>query len=179
MGHPGRHAAALLQRQGRRCQKTLIQLHLGLLLPGNGNNWQCHLLQQRGQRHQDRHADKVKSRVDQSNPEMSLLAGAFLTALIQSSSASVGILQALSMTGQVPYGAAIPIIMGQNIGTCATALLSSVGANRSARRTAMVHLLFNVIGTAVWLTGFCLVRALLRPLWLEGPACLCGITVAH
>ena len=110
---------------------------------------------------------------------LGVLAGAVLTAVIQSSSASVGILQALAVTGQVSYGAAIPIIMGQNIGTCATALLSSVGANRSARRTAMVHLLFNVIGTAVWLTGFCLVRALLRPLWLEGPASLWGIAVAH
>ena len=113
------------------------------------------------------------------NPVLGVLAGAVLTAVIQSSSASVGILQALAVTGQVSYGAAIPIIMGQNIGTCATALLSSVGANRSARRTAMVHLLFNVIGTAVWLTGFCLVRALLRPLWLEGPASLWGIAVAH
>ena len=77
------------------------------------------------------------------NPFLGLLAGAVLTALIQSSSASVGILQALAKTGQVSYGAAIPIIMGQNIGTCVTAMLSSVGANRGARRAAMVHLLFN------------------------------------
>lgn len=113
------------------------------------------------------------------NPVLGVLAGAVLTAVIQSSSASVGILQALAVTGQVSYGAAIPIIMGQNIGTCATAMLSSVGANRNAKRTAMVHLLFNVIGTAVWLTVFCLVRLLLRPGFLEGPASLWGIAVAH
>jgi len=113
------------------------------------------------------------------NPVLGVLAGALLTAVIQSSSASVGILQALAVTGQVSYGAAIPIIMGQNIGTCATAMLSSVGANRSAKRAAMVHLLFNVIGTAVWLTVFCCVRGFLHPALLEGPASLLGIAVAH
>lgn len=113
------------------------------------------------------------------NPVLGVLAGAVLTAVIQSSSASVGILQALAVTGQVSYGAAIPIIMGQNIGTCATAMLSSVGANRNAKRTAMVHLLFNVIGTAVWLTVFCLVRLLVQPVFLGGPASLWGIAVAH
>ncbi len=113
------------------------------------------------------------------NPVLGVLAGAALTAVIQSSSASVGILQALAVTGQVSYAAAIPIVMGQNIGTCATAMLSSVGANRNAKRTAMVHLLFNVIGTAVWLTVFCLVRALLRPALLEAPASRWGIAVAH
>lgn len=97
------------------------------------------------------------------NPVLGVLAGAALTAIIQSSSASVGILQALAATGQVTYGAAIPIIMGQNIGTCVTALISSVGANKNAKRAAMVHLSFNVIGTAVWLTVFCLVKAILAP----------------
>jgi len=82
-----------------------------------------------------------------SNPILGVLAGAILTAIIQSSSASVGILQALSTTGQVTYGAALPIIMGQNIGTCVTALISSVGTNKNAKRAAVVHLLFNVIGT--------------------------------
>ena len=81
-----------------------------------------------------------------------MLAGAVLTAIIQSSSASVGILQALTVTGQVSYGAAIPIIMGQNIGTCITAIISSFGANKNAKRAAIVHLSFNVIGTVVWLT---------------------------
>lgn len=88
------------------------------------------------------------------NPILGVMAGAILTAIIQSSSASVGILQALASTGQVSYGAAIPIIMGQNIGTCVTALLSSVGANKNAKRAAMVHLSFNLIGTAVWLIVF-------------------------
>ena len=87
-----------------------------------------------------------------SNPILGVLAGAILTAIIQSSSASVGILQALSSTGQVNFGAAIPIIMGQNIGTCVTALLSSVGTNRNARRSSIVHLSFNIIGTVVLLT---------------------------
>ena len=83
-----------------------------------------------------------------TNPILGVVAGALLTAIIQSSSASVGILQALASTGQVTYGAAIPIIMGQNIGTCVTAMLSSVGTNRNARRAALVHLSFNIIGTA-------------------------------
>ena len=113
------------------------------------------------------------------NPFLGLLAGAVLTALIQSSSASVGILQALAKTGQVSYGAAIPIIMGQNIGTCVTAMLSSVGANRGARRAALVHLLFNVVGSGVWLTRFWLVKALLQPALLSAPATLLGIAVSH
>ena len=81
------------------------------------------------------------------NPILGVLAGAILTAIIQSSSASVGILQALAATGQVSYGAAIPIIMGQNIGTCITALLSSFGTNKNAKRAAVMHLCFNIIGT--------------------------------
>lgn len=113
------------------------------------------------------------------NPILGVLAGAVLTAIIQSSSASVGILQALAVTGQVSYGAAIPIIMGQNIGTCVTAMLSSVGANKNAKRAALVHLSFNIIGTAVWLTVFCLLRAILRPALLDEPAPLMGIAVAH
>jgi len=113
------------------------------------------------------------------NPVLGVLVGAVLTAVIQSSSASVGILQALAATGQVSYGAAIPIIMGQNIGTCVTAMLSSVGANRNAKRAALVHLSFNIIGTAVWLTVFCLVRALLHPALLDEGASLMGIAVAH
>ena len=88
------------------------------------------------------------------NPVLGVLVGAVLTGIIQSSSASVGILQALSVTGSVSYAAAIPIIMGQNIGTCVTAMLSSVGTNKNARRAAVVHLSFNVIGTLVCLTGF-------------------------
>ena len=113
------------------------------------------------------------------NPVLGVLAGAVLTAIIQSSSASVGILQALAVTGQVSYGAAIPIIMGQNIGTCVTAMISSVGANKNAKRAAMVHLSFNTIGTAVWLSVFCLLRALLHPSLLEEAASLLGIAIAH
>ncbi len=86
-----------------------------------------------------------------NNPLAGVLAGALLTAIIQSSSASVGILQALSVTGAFTYGSVIPIIMGQNIGTCVTAMISSVGANKGARRTAFVHLYFNVIGSVVFL----------------------------
>ena len=113
------------------------------------------------------------------NPVLGVLAGTVLTAIIQSSSASVGILQALAVTGQVSYGAAIPIIMGQNIGTCVTAMLSAIGANKNAKRAAMVHLSFNVIGTAVWLTVFCLVKWLFAPALLDTSASLLGIAVAH
>ena len=84
------------------------------------------------------------------NPVLGVLAGAALTAIIQSSSASVGILQALSTTGGITYGAAIPIIIGQNIGTCVTALISCIGANKNAKRAAMVHLYFNLIGAVLF-----------------------------
>ena len=113
------------------------------------------------------------------NPVLGVLAGAVLTGIIQSSSASVGILQALAVTGQVSYAAAIPIIMGQNIGTCVTALLSSVGANKNARRAAVVHLLFNVIGVAVLLTVFCIVKAVFEPGILHESATMYGIAIAH
>ena len=89
-----------------------------------------------------------------SNPLVGILFGAVLTAVIQSSSASVGILQGLCSTGVVTYGAALPIILGQNIGTCVTALMGSIGANRNARRTAVVHLLFNVVGVAIFVIVF-------------------------
>ena len=114
-----------------------------------------------------------------TNPLLGVLAGAALTAIIQSSSASVGILQALALSGQVSYGAAIPIIMGQNIGTCVTALISSVGTSRNAKRAAVVHLSFNVIGTIVWLTVFCIVRAVAAPAILGESATMYGIAIAH
>ncbi len=113
------------------------------------------------------------------NPVLGVLAGAILTAIIQSSSASVGILQALAATGQVSYGAAIPIIMGQNIGTCVTALLSATGATKNARRAAMVHLSFNVIGTAVLLCAYAVIKAALAPALLGEGATLAGIAVCH
>lgn len=113
------------------------------------------------------------------NPILGVLAGAILTAIIQSSSASVGILQALAVTGQVSYGAAIPIIMGQNIGTCITAILSSFGTNKNAKRAALVHLSFNVIGTAVLLTVFWIVKSIFAPALLNEAASMAGIAVAH
>ncbi len=113
------------------------------------------------------------------NPALGLLVGAVLTAVIQSSSASVGILQALSATGAVSYAAVIPIVMGQNIGTCVTALLSSVGANKNAKRAAVVHLSFNVIGSVVWLSVFSLVSYLSRPAMLDQAASYMGIAVCH
>lgn len=114
-----------------------------------------------------------------SNPILGVFAGALLTAVIQSSSASVGILQALSTTGQITYLTAVPIIMGQNIGTCVTAMLSSVGTNKNARRTAVVHLLFNIIGTVVWLTVFCVVKSLVVLPILDESANQMGIAVIH
>jgi len=98
-----------------------------------------------------------------TNPILGVLVGAILTAVIQSSSASVGILQALSATGAVSFGAAIPIIMGQNIGTCVTAMISSVGANKNGKRTALVHLSFNVIGTVILLVVFSVAKYLIFP----------------
>ena len=114
-----------------------------------------------------------------TNPVLGVLAGAVLTGIIQSSSASVGILQALALSGQVTYGAAIPIIMGQNIGTCVTALISSVGTSKNAKRAAVVHLSFNVIGTIVWLSVFCIVRAVASPAILGESATMYGIAIAH
>lgn len=113
------------------------------------------------------------------NPLLGVLAGAFLTALIQSSSASVGILQALAVTGRVSFGAAIPIIMGQNIGTCVTAMVSSIGANKNAKRAAMVHLLFNVIGTVILLGAFCVVKIIFAPVILQEAVTLFDIAVIH
>ena len=113
------------------------------------------------------------------NPILGVLAGALLTGIIQSSSASVGILQALAVTGQVSYAAAIPIIMGQNIGTCVTALISSVGTQKNAKRAAVVHLMFNVIGVVVLLTAFWIVKIVFAPAILDGNATMSGIAIAH
>ena len=114
-----------------------------------------------------------------TNPLLGVLVGALLTAIIQSSSASVGILQALSSTGQVTYGAAVPIIMGQNIGTCVTCLLSSIGTNKNARRAAVVHLLFNTIGTVVILTLFCIIKTFVYIPLLSEQASMFGIALTH
>ena len=114
-----------------------------------------------------------------TNPILGVLAGALLTAIIQSSSASVGILQALAVTGSVTYAAAIPIIMGQNIGTCITAMLSSIGANKNARRAALVHLCFNIIGTVSLLIVFCVVKAVFTIPLLGQTIDQMGIAVVH
>lgn len=113
------------------------------------------------------------------NPILGVLVGAVLTAIIQSSSASVGILQALTVTGQISYGAAFPIIMGQNIGTCITAILSSFGTNRNAKRVALAHLSFNVIGTAAMLILLYIAKIFIKPYILDAEATYFGIAVAH
>jgi len=113
------------------------------------------------------------------NPILSVAAGAVLTGIIQSSSASVGILQALCMTGSVPYSVAIPVIMGQNIGTCVTALLSSIGASKNARRAAMIHLYFNLIGVTLFLVGFYLLHAICSFEFLDEAATPAGIAMFH
>ncbi len=113
------------------------------------------------------------------NPLLGVLAGAVLTAVLQSSSASVGILQALASTGQVTVGASIPIIMGQNIGTCVTALLSSIGANKNAKRAAFIHLAFNLIGTVTALTIYWIVRITVMPTILNSTATLADIAIVH
>ena len=114
-----------------------------------------------------------------SNPILGLIAGAVLTAVIQSSSASVGILQALCVTGAVSYSTALPIIMGQNIGTCVTALLSGIGASKNARRASLVHLYFNLIGTVVFMVLFYALNAAIHFAFLPTAANAAGIATLH
>ncbi len=114
-----------------------------------------------------------------SNPIFGVAAGAILTAIIQSSSASVGILQALCMTGSINYSVALPIIMGQNIGTCITALLSCIGAKRSARRAAIVHLYFNLFGTVLFLVVFYSINAFVNIPFMQEVAGPAGIAIVH
>ena len=113
------------------------------------------------------------------NPVLGVIAGAVLTAVLQSSSASVGILQALCSTGAVTFSAAVPIIMGQNIGTTVTALISSAGANKNAKRTAFVHLYFNLIGTVVFLLGFYGLNAIIGFSFFNETANTFGIAIVH
>lgn len=114
-----------------------------------------------------------------SNPVAGVLAGTILTAIIQSSSASVGILQALCVTGAVPYSAAFPIIMGQNIGTCVTALLSAIGANKNAKRAAMIHLYFNMLGTVIFLGVFYALNSVIQFPFMDSMATPAAIAVTH
>lgn len=113
------------------------------------------------------------------NPLMGVLLGAVVTGVIQSSAASVGILQSLSMTGSITFGMAIPIIMGQNIGTCVTSLLSSVGANKNAKRVTAVHIYFNVLGTVICLLGFYALNSLFRFEFTDSPINAVGIALVH
>lgn len=114
-----------------------------------------------------------------SNPLLGMLAGAILTAVIQSSSASVGILQALCATGSVTFGTALPIIMGQNIGTCITALISAIGAKKNAKRAAFVHLYFNIIGTVLFMMVFYTLNAFLHFAFLGQATNAAGVAVIH
>ena len=113
------------------------------------------------------------------NPILGVLVGAIFTGIIQSSAASVGILQALSLTGSVTFGMTFPIIMGQNIGTCVTALLSSIGVNRNAKRVAVVHVSFNVIGTVICLLLYYALNAVFRFEFVSAPISPVGIALCH
>ena len=114
-----------------------------------------------------------------SNPIVGILFGAVLTAVIQSSSASIGILQGLCGTGVVTFGSAIPIILGQNIGTCVTAMMGAIGANRNARRTALVHLLFNVVGVTIFVAAFYGLGLFIDWRFLDNTAAAWDIAVIH
>ncbi len=114
-----------------------------------------------------------------ANPVLGLIVGALFTAVIQSSSASVGVLQALCMTGTISVGVALPIIMGQNIGTCITAILSSIGANKNAKRAALIHLYFNLIGTVLFMAGFYSLNALMNFGFLNDILNPAGVAVIH
>lgn len=113
------------------------------------------------------------------NPLLGLIAGAVITAVIQSSSASVGILQALCATGSVRYATAIPIILGQNIGTCVTALMSGAGANRNAKRASIIHLMFNIIGASAFMAVFYLLNAIWGFAFMQDAADSAGIALVH
>lgn len=114
-----------------------------------------------------------------NNPFAGVLVGAAVTGVIQSSAASVGILQSLSMTGSITFGMALPIIMGQNIGTCVTALLSSIGTNKNAKRVTAIHIYFNVLGTVICLSGFYALHAAFHFDFVDQPISTLGIAVVH
>ena len=113
------------------------------------------------------------------NPILGILAGLVLTAIVQSSSASVGILQSLTVTGAITYGAAIPIVMGQNIGTCVTALLSCLGASKNAKRAALAHLYFNVIGVVFWMTAYTVLNFFLDFAFASFAIDMWGVALVH
>ena len=113
------------------------------------------------------------------NPILGVLAGLVLTAIVQSSSASIGILQSLSTTGAITYGMAIPIILGQNIGTCVTAMISAIGANKNGKRAAVAHLYFNIIGVVFWLSAFYIVNAFANFAFVASYIDMWGIAAVH
>ncbi|MBQ9117326.1 MAG: Na/Pi cotransporter family protein [Clostridia bacterium] len=113
------------------------------------------------------------------NPILGILAGLILTAIVQSSSASVGILQSLTVTGAITYGAAIPIVMGQNIGTCVTALLSCLGASKNAKRAALAHLYFNIIGVVFWMTAYSILNAIFNFAFASFAIDMWGVALVH
>lgn len=113
------------------------------------------------------------------NPILGIFAGLILTVIVQSSSASVGILQSLTVTGAITYGAAIPIIMGQNIGTCVTALISSISANKNGKRAAIIHLYFNIIGVVVWLSLFYIINAIFSLIPVDSAINAWGVAFVH
>lgn len=113
------------------------------------------------------------------NPILGVLTGLVVTAIIQSSAASVGMLQAISMTGSLSYGAAIPIIMGQNIGTCATAILSSIGVSKNAKKVAVIHLSFNLIGTLFFMALYFGLHIIFDFGFVDKPINPMGIALCH
>ncbi len=114
-----------------------------------------------------------------TNPFLGIIVGAVFTGIIQSSSASLGVLQALSMTGSITYGVAIPIIMGQNIGTCVTALISSIGVNKNAKRVAVIHISFNIIGTIIFLIVYLILDAIYKFAFFDSFTNPVGIAISH
>ena len=113
------------------------------------------------------------------NPLLGVFSGALVTGIIQSSAASIGILQSISMTGQLTYGMAIPLVMGANIGTCMTAILSSIGVNRDAKRVTVIHVAIKIIGTVVWLIVFYSVNAFVDFNFLDKPVNIVGVAAIH
>ena len=113
------------------------------------------------------------------NPLLGVFSGAIVTGVIQSSAASIGILQSISMTGQLTYGMAIPLVMGANIGTCMTAILSSIGVNRDAKRVTVIHVAIKLIGTVVWLIVFYSVDAIFNLSFMDSPVSIVGVAAIH
>ena len=113
------------------------------------------------------------------NPLLGVVSGAVVTGIIQSSAAAIGILQSISMTGQLTYGMAIPLVMGANIGTCMTAILSSIGVNRDAKRVTVIHVAIKVIGTVVWLIVFYAVDAIFNFSFMDNKVGIVGVAAIH